>query len=423
MIAGAPTIDDDGCVVSRRARFPGIARSDWARFDAPSGTQMVDAAIEAMTTWMASGSTAAAGGPFAAADECAALVDRARRIVGTLFTAEPEGVVFGANMTTLTFAFSRAVGATLRPGDRVVGTRLDHDANVTPWSRAAEDAGAQQVLAPFDPHSGTLDPAAVIELIDGRTRWVTLPAASNLLGTVPNLAPIVAAAHDAGAKVFVDAVAYAPHHRLDIEALGADAVVTSVYKWYGPHAGMLWARPALLDSLPVYKLRPAPITGPGRFETGMPNFAGLAGIVAAANFLLREGLPSVTAYEAEVFRPLLEGLQAIPGVTLHGPATMTGRIPTAAFTVRGRSPSDVARALAGERIAVWDGHNYAVEVVGQLGLAQTGGVVRAGLARYVEPSDVQRLLTAVERVAPRPASSSGGVPAQVSAPPIAAAPR
>jgi cysteine desulfurase family protein (TIGR01976 family) len=383
---------------SIRHRFPGIANG-WSRFDAPAGTQMVDTSIEAVSAWMASGSTAAAGGPFAATEDCAALLSRTRAVVGQLFGADPAGVCFGPNMTTLTFSFSRAVGATLKPGDRVVGTRLDHEANISPWRRACEQAGAEHVLAPFDIATGTLAPESVIELIDERTRWVTLPGASNLLGTAPDLKPIIDAAHAVGARVYIDAVALAPHHRIDIGQLGCDALVTSPYKWYGPHAGALWVEPQLLDSLPVFKVRPAPGTGPERIETGMPNFEGIAGVEAAARFLIEEGMDHVATEEAKVFEPLLTGLQSIAGVRVYGPAGMTGRTPTAAFTVRGVAPFDVAKALAAEKIAVWDGHNYAVEVVDSLGLAASGGVVRAGLARYIEHDDVQRLLTVVERLA------------------------
>jgi cysteine desulfurase family protein (TIGR01976 family) len=385
---------------SLKHRFPGLS-DGWARFDAPAGTQMVDTAIEAVHAWMLSGKTAAGGGPFAAAVECDAQLERTRAITGQLFGADPAGICFGPNMTSLTLAVSRAVGATLEPGDRIVGTRLDHDANVTPWRLACEQSGAEHVLAPFDPSTGLLPPENVIDLIDERTRWVTLPGASNLLGTVPDLAPIIERAHEVGARVYVDAVHLAPHHRIDIRTLGCDALVTSPYKWYGPHAGLLWMDPELLDSLPVFKVRPAPASGPRRIETGMPNFEAIAGIEAAARFLLEEGMENVAAASDEVFRPLLEGLQSIPGVTVYGPATMTGRTPTAAFRIEGVTPSQTAIELAGEKVAVWDGHNYAVEVVHSLGLAERGGVVRAGVVRYIEPDDVTRLLDVVERLAAR----------------------
>lgn len=383
---------------SLKHRFPGVA-DGWSRFDAPAGTQMVDVAIEATSAWMRSTTTACSGGWFEASEATGELVGRARSTVGRLFGADPAGVCFGANMTTLTFSFSRAVAATLRPGDRVVGTRLDHEANVSPWRLACQLAGAEHVLAPIDTATGTLPPEHVIGLIDERTRWVTLPGASNLLGTAPDLAPIVEAAHAVGARVFVDAVALAPHLAIDVAALGCDALVSSPYKWYGPHSGMLWVDPDLLESLPVQKVRPAPDHGPGRFETGMPNYEAIAGIDAAARFLLEEGMDRVAAAEREVFAPLLAGLQSIRGVHVYGPSGLEGRTPTAAFRVDGVAPADVAKALAAERCAVWDGHNYAVEVVDSLGLAEQGGVVRAGLARYLEADDVQRLLSVVERLA------------------------
>jgi cysteine desulfurase family protein (TIGR01976 family) len=385
---------------SLRHRFPG-AHDGWARFDGPAGTQVVDTAIRAMSDWLMGGDNACGGGVFAASERTDAMVEQARTSVGSLFGADPDGVCFGANMTTLTFAFSRAVGATLRPGDRIVGTRLDHDANITPWRYAAESAGAEHVLAPFDPVSGTLPPEHVIDLIDERTRWVTLPGASNLLGTAPDLRPIIDAAHAVGARVYVDAVALAPHHPIDIAVLGCDALVSSPYKWYAPHSGALWVQPDLLDALPVFKVRPAHDHGPSRFETGMPNFEAIAGIDATARFLLEEGMAQLAAAETSLFEPLLRGLQAIAGVRVYGVDGLEGRTPTAAFTVQGHSPAEVTAELARHKVAVWDGHNYAVEVVDQLGVAHTGGVVRAGISRYLELDDVERLLAVVHHLAAR----------------------
>ena len=385
-------------MTSLRHRFPGVG-SQWARFDGPAGTQMVDSAITAMSEWMASGNTAANGGPFAAAAECQRLIDRTRAAVGQLLGADPDGVSFGPNMTSLTLAISRAIGATLKPGDRIVGTRLDHDANITPWRRAADAAGAEHVLAPFDPATGQLPPGNVIELIDEHTKWVTLPGASNLLGSTPNLAAIIEAAHAAGANVYVDAVHLAPHRKIDISSLGCDALVTSPYKWYGPHSGVLWMRPDLLETLPVFKVRPAADHGPAKLETGMPNFEAIAGIEAAARFLVEEGMDHLAAVEAQVFSRLLEGLQSIKGVKVWGSQTLDDRVPTAAFTIDGVHPADASKALSARSITVWDGHNYAVEVVDQLGLANSGGVIRAGISRYVEQPDVDRLLAAVADLA------------------------
>ncbi len=383
---------------SLRHRFPGV-RDGWARFDGPAGTQMVDVAITATTDWMASGLNAAAGGPFAAAEACAELLDRARMTVAQLFGADPGGVCFGANMTTITFAVTRAIATTLQPGDRVVGTKLDHDANITPWRLACEQSGAEHVLAPFDPVTGTLPSKNVIDLINERTKWVALAGASNLLGTVPDHAPIIEAAHAVGARVYIDAVAWAPHKPIDIASLGCDALVNSPYKWYGPHIGVLYMQPELLDSLPLFHVRPAAARGPRRFETGMPNFEGIAGVEATARFLMEEGLLQIEQYEDSVFEPLLSGLQSINGVRVWGPPGMHGRTPTAAFTIAGVTPAQAAAALAADKIAVWDGHNYALDVVDQLGLAESGGVIRAGIARYIELDDVLRLLRTVERLA------------------------
>ena len=384
---------------SVRSRFPGV-RDGWARFDGPAGTQMVDSAIATMAEFAASGHNANCHGAFEAADRSDEVLERARASVGRLLGApDAQGIWFGANMTTMTLAFTRAVAGTLRPGDRVVGTRLDHDANVSPWRIACEMSGAEHVLAGFDPATGLLDPQAVVDLIDGHTRWVAVTGASNLLGTALDLPPIVAAAHAVGARVYVDAVHLAPHRRIDVAALGVDALVTSPYKWYGPHAGAMWMRPELMDGLPVAKVRPASDEGPRRWETGTPSFEGLAAVDAAARYLLDEGIDRIGADEAAVCQVLLDGLVAIDGVRVHGSPTMAQRVPTVAFTVAGRHPDEVAAALAAERIAVWAGHSYAVEAVDQLGLAAAGGVVRAGVVRYVDPDDVQRLLAVVRRLA------------------------
>jgi cysteine desulfurase family protein (TIGR01976 family) len=383
-------------------RFPGV-REGWARFDGPAGTQMVDTAIAAMADWAASGRNANSGGAFAAADECDALLERTRTTVATLLGTTPDTVCFGANMTTLTLAFTRAVALTLAPGDRVVGTRLDHDANVTPWRLACDSSGAEHVLAAFDPATGVLDPNAVTSLIDERTRWVAITGASNLLGTIPDLRPIVAAAHDAGARVFVDAVHLAPHRRIDVAGLGCDVLVTSPYKWYGPHAGVLVARPEVLDELPVAKVRPASDHGPRRWETGTPSFEAIAAVEAAAEFLLEQSMEHLAESEAATFTPLIDGLAAIDGVRVWGPSDGSPRTPTVAFTVAGTHPDEVATALARDQIATWSGHSYALEAIDQLGLRDTGGIVRAGVVAYIDDSDVARLLAAVEKLA-----ASGG---------------
>lgn len=373
-----------------RDRFPGVRRGV-ARFDGPAGTLMVDAAIEAMRAHLASGDSGNVGGAFEASRRTGDLVDRARGTVGELLGAAPEGVVFGANMTTLTFAFTRAVARELGPGDEIVCTTLDHDANVTPWVMAAEDRGATVVFADVDPTSGRLPTEAVESRLSERTTWVAVTGASNLLGTIPDVAAITAAAHDVGARVFVDGVHLVPHRRIDVAAIGCDVLATSPYKWYGPHAGVLAVDPDLLASVTPYKVRPAPDDGPRRLETGTPSFEAIAAIDAAARFLLDTGMDALAAAEAEVFIALLDGLRANDRVRIHGSADLADRTPTVLFSVDGAASADVAAHLGDHDVAVWPGHSYAVDAARAMDLDG----VRAGVVAYVDTEDVAQLLAAV----------------------------
>ena len=381
-----------------RERFPGIG-TDWARFDGPAGTQMVDTAIDAISDFLRSGDAANGHGTFAASTASTELIADARRIVARLLGADADGIVFGANMTTLTFAFTRALARTFSAGDEIVGTRLDHDANVTPWQLAANDAGAHLTLAPFDVDTGRLEPEAVFDLMSAGTRWVAVTGASNALGTMPDLAAIVAGAHERGARVFVDGVHLVPHHPVDLVALGCDAFATSPYKWYGPHSGILWLSPDLRDTLRPYKVRPAPDTAPERWETGTASFEGVAGIAAAATFLLESDMATIAASERAVFAPLLDGLQAFPHVVVHGPTDLDARTPTVSFSVAGHHPDAVAAHLAGHQVAVWSGSYYAVETMAALGLTETGAI-RAGVSCYTSETDVDRFLAALTTLAP-----------------------
>lgn len=378
-----------------RRRFPGVV-DGVARFDGPAGTLMVDTAIEAMRRHLSGGDAANLGGPFAASIRTGELVERARATVGELLGAPADGIVFGPNMTTLTLAFTRAIARDLRPCDEVVCTRLDHDANVTPWVLAAADAGATVVFADLDPATGRLPVEAVSSCLTERTRWVAVTGASNLLGTIPDVAAIVDQAHAAGARAFVDAVHLAPHRAIDVGRIGCDVLATSPYKWYGPHAGVLVVEPDLLASLTPYKVRPAKDTGPGRLETGTPSFEAIAGIEAAARFLLDTGMDALAAAETAVFMRLLEGLASLPRVTIHGPQGPADRTPTVLFSVEGVHADDVARSLADANVAVWAGHSYAVEAATAMGLdAELGYGGRAGVVAYVDNTDVAQLLEAV----------------------------
>jgi cysteine desulfurase family protein (TIGR01976 family) len=374
-----------------RERFPGL-RDGWARLDGPAGTQMVDAAIDAMTDWMRSGHGANRHGAFAAADRTDELVASTRTAVATLFGADARGVVFGPSMTALTMRFAATVGRTWDAGDEVVCTRLDHDANVRPWALAAERAGAAVRFADPDPDTLALPAAAVEAVLSGRTRWVAVTAASNAVGTVPDLAGIVTAAHAAGARVYVDAVHASPHFRHDLAELGCDVIAGSAYKWFGPHIGILCAPPALLEALHPDKLLPSPDEVPDRFELGTLPFESLAGVRAAAEYLCELDWDAVRAHEDALLAAALDGLGAMDHVTLHGRAPR--RAPTLMFTVAGRTSAEVARALAAQQIAVWDGNYYAYELERHLGLAPHGAV-RAGFVHYNDAADAERLLAAV----------------------------
>jgi cysteine desulfurase family protein (TIGR01976 family) len=378
-----------------RERFPGLA-DGWARLDGPGGTQMVDAAIDAMTEWMRSGRTANEGGMFPHARASEEIVSAARASVARLLGGDPRGVAFGPSMTALTMAFSAAAGRGLTPGDEIVCTRLDHDANVRPWVIAASRAGARVVFA--EPEAGTLElPASAVEaVLSERTRWVAVTAASNAVGTVPDLPGIVAAAGAAGARVYVDAVHASPHRPLDVRALGCDALACSAYKWFGPHVGVLCARPELLEELTPDKLRPSSDAVPERWELGTLPFEALAGVQAAADYVMSLDWDEVRAHEDALLAAALDGLGALDAVTLLGAAR--DRTPTLMFDVAGRPPRDVAAALAEREVAVWNGNYYAWELECHLGLAPHGAV-RAGFVHYNSAADADRLVEAVRGLA------------------------
>jgi cysteine desulfurase family protein (TIGR01976 family) len=380
-----------------RDRFPGLA-DGWARLDGPGGTQMVDAAIDAMTDWMRSGRTANEGGAFPHARASEEVVEGARAAVARMLGADERGIAFGPSMTALTMAFSAAVGRTLRPGDEIVCTRLDHDANVRPWLIAAERAGARVRFA--EPDADTLElPASAVEaVLSDRTRWIAVTAASNAVGTVPDLAGIVVAARRIGARVYVDAVHASPHRPHRVAELDVDALACSAYKWFGPHIGVLCARPELLAELTPDKLRPSSDGVPERWELGTLPFEALAGVRAAAEYVVSLSWEEVRAHEDALLETARSGLRAIDGVTLYGDAR--DRTPTLMFNVAGHDAAAVAAALAEREIAVWDGNYYAWELERHLGLAPNGAV-RAGFVHYNDEGDAQRLLAAVGELAQR----------------------
>jgi cysteine desulfurase family protein (TIGR01976 family) len=382
-----------------RHRFPGLA-DGWVRFDGPAGTLPVDTSIAAMQDYLTSPAPANVGGTFAASEQTTAMVAEVREEVGRFLGAAGEQVIFGASSTALVFHYTRSLARTWNGGERIVCTQLDHDSNITPWVFAARDAGAEVALLPVDPRDGTLDLADLErELARGGVAWVALTGASNLSGFAPDLRTAVRLTHDAGARLHVDAVARAPHLPTDVNGWGIDSLVTSPYKWYGPHAGVLVLQPELLRGVEPYRVRPADYDGPERWETGTGQFEVMAGVGGAAKFMNEQPWPAVTASEAALLERLEHGLRAVPGVTVYGPPNAEGRAPTTIFNVGERVALSVAEELGRRRIAVWSGDNYACELIDALGLRARGGVVRAGVVRHTNEDDVDALLAAIAEIA------------------------
>ncbi|HEX6198128.1 MAG TPA: cysteine desulfurase-like protein [Jiangellaceae bacterium] len=392
-----------------RTAYPALS-DGFAYLDGAAGTQVPYPVIEAITDTYRRG-IGNAGGAFPASGRADDIVSACRGAVADLVGAEPGGVVLGPNMTTLTYRIAYALAKTWKAGDEVVVSRLDHDANVRPWIQAAERAGATVRWAEVDTVSGELPVEQYDGLLNERTRLVAVTAASNVLGTRPDVAAITTMAHGVGALTYVDGVHASAHGPVDMATLGADFYSTSAYKWCGPHVGAVAADPALLDRLQPDKLAPAPEAVPGRFETGTAPFADLAGVSAAVEHLARlddtaagsrrerllTSMAAAEAHELELFEVLLAGLQEMQRVHVYGaPARRTA---TAYFTVAGWTPREVAEHLAAAGINVWNGHNYAWEVTGVLGIRANGGAVRAGLVHYNDRDDVNRLLEAVADLA------------------------
>lgn len=388
-----------------RASYPALA-DGYAYLDGAAGTQVPQAVIDAIAGAYRAG-LGNHGGAFPASERSEAATASCRAAVADMVGGVPDGVVIGPNMTTLTYRFAAALAATWRAGDEVIVSRLDHDANVRPWIQAASRAGAVIRWAEVDPETGEFPAAQYADLIGENTRLVAVTAASNVLGTRPDVPAITALARAAGALSYVDGVHATPHGPVDIGALGADFYATSAYKWSGPHIGAVIADPALLETLRPDKVAPAPDSVPERFELGTAAFADLAGVAAAVDHLAalddaasgtrRErivaSMTAAQAHELRLFTELLGGLDGMPHVTTYGkPANRTA---TAYFNVAGHTPADVAAHLARRQINVYNGHNYAWEVTGVLGIRETGSAVRAGLVHYNDEADVARLLTAV----------------------------
>jgi cysteine desulfurase family protein (TIGR01976 family) len=373
-----------------RARFPALA-SGVAFLDAPGGTQCPQSVIDAIGDYLRE-SNANLGGAFAASRRSDELVERAHATAARFLGCRPEETIFGQNMTTLNFALTRALGRTLEPGDEILVTRLDHDGNVAPWLELARDLDLRVDFVEIHDDT-TLDLDDLERKLTDRTRVVAFPLASNAVGTTPDGTRVVELAHQAGALVWVDAVHFAPHRPLDVAAHGADVVLCSPYKFFGPHLGLAFGREELLRSWRPYKVRPAADDPVGsRFETGTLAHELLAGFVAAVEYLDELGWDAIRTHERGLGQRFLEGIP--DRCALYGLETMDGRVPTFAFRVDGMAPRDVAERLAAREIAVWDGDYYALEPMTRLGL-QPDGAVRTGFVHYNTFEEVDRLLAAL----------------------------
>lgn len=400
-----------------RAHFPALDRKHGGRhvayFDGPGGTQVPRTVVEAMSDYLYL-HNANTHWNYPSSNETDAMLESARAALADFLNAAPDEIIFGANSTTLAFHASRAIAATMSPGDEVVVTELDHHANVGPWQALARERSATLQVVRVDAEAGVLDWDDFAAKVTPRTKLVAVGAASNALGTISDAARAVKLAHGVGALAFVDAVHFAPHHLADVRQIGCDLLMCSAYKFYGPHVGALYCRRELLQSLPFAKVQPASNAAPDRAETGTLNHEGIAGAEAAVNFLaslasasgdsrpdrLRAAFGELHHRGMELVRRMWTGLAAIEGVTLYGPRPDAPRTSTVAFTVAGVNASDVAAQLAERAVFVSHGDFYATTVIERLGLAPEG-LVRAGCACYTTAEEVDRLVAGVREIAAR----------------------
>jgi len=414
-----------------RNQFPALRRlasllSPALFLDNPGGTQIAQTSLDRIVTYLTQ-HNANHGGAFLTSQQSDLVLEEAHAAMADFYNAaRPEEIIFGNNMTTLTLHVSRSLSRTWNPGDTIVVTRLDHDANINPWILAAQDHGCNIRWVDFHPEDGTLNMEDMQQALEMRPRLVAVGYASNALGTINPVAKIVKMAHEAGALVYIDAVQYAAHGPIDVQQLGCDFLVASAYKFFGPHAGILYGRYELLDELFAYKVRPAPDELPGKFETGTQNHEGIAGVLGAIEYLewvgqtfganyaekyaerfngrrlhLKQAMAAVRAYEFEISRAVLDVLEETPGVIIYGITdrrNLESRVPTFSFRLQGWQPFQLARKLGEQGIYVWDGNYYALAVTERLGLEESGGMVRVGPVHYNTLEEIHRFGEALRGV-------------------------
>jgi cysteine desulfurase family protein (TIGR01976 family) len=404
-----------------RGKFPALSLTDKGRrriyLDNPAGTQVPRAVADAVSNCLLT-TNANLGGFFETALAAQEVVDAAHAAMADfLGAASPQEIIIGANMTTMTYHMSRTLGRTLKPGDEIILTRMDHEGNVSPWLQLAEDLGLVVRWLPFDQQSWQVEEVALAGLLSDRTRLVALNYASNLTGSINRVKALTRIAKQAGALVYVDAVQFAPHGLIDVQDIGCDFLICSAYKFFGPHMGILWGRRDVIETLQAYKCRCSSDTLPDRFELGTPQIELMAGLSAAVDYFAELGAAAgeggsrrrkiakafevSIAYEAPLTQRLIEGLSDISGLAIHGitdPKRIGERVPTVSFTVEGIVPETIVRQMNAENIFLWSGHNYAFEVVQQLGIPAEDGVVRIGIAHYNTAAEIDETLENVHRV-------------------------
>jgi len=409
-----------------RAQFPALALADDGQprvyLDNPAGTQVPQQVIDRMVDCLVR-TNANMGGQFRTTIDATELVHQAHLAMADFYHANSEReIVFGANMTSLTFQMTRSLGTLFQPGDEMIITAMEHDGNNTPWRLMAAERGMVVKTLPFDPHTYEFDLAALDALITERTRFAALNMASNLLGTINPIKEMCARLRAAGAITYIDAVQYAPHGPVDVQDLGCDFLVSSAYKWYGPHQGVLWGREELLQTLPVWKLEAAGNDSPNRWETGTQSHEGQAGCIGAIEYLqwvgrefgddyrhlapagssertadIHAAMRAMAAYEEQLSERLITGLRAIDGVEIRGITNLerlSQRVPTVSFTRDGLDNAAMAKHLAAHNVYVWNGHNYALPVVDFLGIREQGAV-RVGPTHYNSLDEVDLLVELV----------------------------
>jgi cysteine desulfurase family protein (TIGR01976 family) len=410
-----------------RTQFPSLNRPA-VFLDNPGGTQICQASLERINRYLLE-CNANHEGAFETSQQSDSLLHEAHTAVADFLNASsPDEIIFGPNMTTLTLHISRSLAHWLDPGDEIIVTRLDHDANITPWTLVAEDRGCQVIWVDFDVEDGTLKQDEFEKALTCRPKIVAIGYASNALGTINPVRKLTAQAKEAGAVVYIDAVQYAPHGPTDVQQIGADLLACSAYKFFGPHVGMLYGKLDLLNDLRAYKVRPAPDKSPGKWMTGTGNHEGIAGVLGALEYLewlagefaheqmvswkeagftgrrlsLKAAMTAIRAYEFELSRALVQVIDSVPGTRIYGltdTKRLDERVPTVSFTLEGQTPRQVAEKLGREGFYVWDGNYYALAVTERLGLEASGGMVRVGAVHYNTLEEIQRFGEALKKVA------------------------